>query len=137
MMHRLLTLVLAAASGLSACAPVTTTGDGAPSAGSPNPCFYASQVRSFRTDRSDNLYVRAVRDDVYRLDALGGCPDLDGAVALSLVPRFGGTDRLCEGDRVRVVISQSSPTFAAPCEARVVGVLTPEDLQALPPRVRP
>lgn len=131
----LLAATLAALGGVAACAPVPA-GDGATTSG-PGPCFYASQVRNFRTDRADTLYVRAARDGVYRLDTFGGCPDLDGAVALSLVRRFGGTDRLCGGDQVQVVINQPSPTFSAPCYARVTELVTPEELEALPERVRP
>ena len=136
MRHSLLAATLAALAGVGACAPVPT-GDGAATTSGPGPCFYASQVRNFRTDRADTLYVRAVRDGVYRLETFGGCPDLDGAVALSLVRRFGGTDRLCNGDQVQVVINQPTPTFSAPCYARVTGLVTPEELEALPERVRP
>ncbi len=127
---------LVAFGGISACAPVPT-GEGGATARAPDPCFYGSQVRNFRTDRTEQLYVRAARDGVYRLESLGGCPDLDGAVALSLVPRFGGSDRLCRGDQVQVVINQPSPTFSAPCYARVVGPVTPEEFEALPERARP
>lgn len=132
----LLAATLVAFGGVSACAPLPS-GEGGTTAAGPNPCFYASQVRNFRTDRTEQLYVRAARDGLYRLESLGGCPDLDGAVALSLVPRFGGSDRLCRGDQVQVVINQPSPTFSAPCYARVTGLVTPEELEALPERVRP
>lgn len=122
---------------LSGCAPVDGMGDPAASTQVARTCFYPGQVRNFRTDRDQTLYVRAAVNQVFELSTLGGCPDLDGAVGISIIPRFSGGDRLCRGDQAQVVVGQPSPSFSAPCYVRVERALTPEEVEALPERVRP
>ncbi|WP_327447587.1 DUF6491 family protein [Brevundimonas sp.] len=142
-MMRILTPAgLALATVIAACAPVNapTPGetDTAAEAASASPCFYGSQIRNFRTERNQKIYVRTSRDDVYELVTSGACLDLDGAIGLALVSRFGGaSDRLCPSDQVEVVAGRAGGVDRSPCYARIERRLTAEELAALPSRSRP
>ncbi len=140
-MRVLLPACLAAATAVAACAPVTPSAPGAAAtaeAASARPCFYSSQIRNFRADRNQRIYVRTGRDEVFELVTTGACLDVDSAIGIALVQRFGGgSDRLCPSDQVNVVISHPSPIHAGPCLARVERRLTAEQVAALPDRARP
>lgn len=143
-MRVLLPACLAVATAVAACAPVTPSAPGAPGAAtqaeaaSARPCFYSSQIRNFRADRNQRIYVRTGRDEVFELVTTGACLDIDSAIGIALVQRFGaGSDRLCPSDQVNVVISHPSPIHAGPCLARVERRLTAEQVAALPDRARP
>lgn len=122
---------------LAACAP---TADGAGGSDAPpraRQCFSISQVSSFRSGRSDQVFLRVGRDDIYELSAAGGCPDLDFANQLALIPD-GGTvgTRLCTGDWARVVLPGST-SHASACRVRIGRQLTAEEVAALPANHRP
>lgn len=124
---------------LGGCAP---TADGAPAGdGSParsRQCFSTSQVSNFRQGRPDQVFLRVGRNDVYELNAAGGCQDLDFANRLALVPDTGGLigTRLCTDDRARVIVPGSASQTTV-CRVRVSRKLTAEEIEALPPRHRP
>ena len=141
-MRVLLPACLAAATAVAACAPVTPAAPGAAAAGaaatSARPCFFSSQIRNFRSDRNQRIYVRTGRDEVFELVTTGACLDLDSAIGIALVQRFGaGSDRLCPSDQVDVIVSHPSPIHRGPCLARVERRLTAEEVAALPERSRP
>lgn len=122
-----------------ACAP---TADPAMAAGDPparaRQCFSISQVNNFRQGRPDQVFLRVGRSDVYELIAAGGCPDLDFANRLALVPDMGGSigRRLCTDDWARVVVPGSTSETTV-CRVRVSRKLTDEEIAALPARHRP
>lgn len=128
---------------LAACAPTSGGSAGAADMAAATDtetaraCFYPNQVRNFRSERGDKLYVRSARNEVFELSAVGFCPDLPSAIALTLNPRFGGSTRLCPSDQATVVIGQPSPTSSAPCHVRVERRLTEDEIAALPERARP
>ena len=143
-MRVLIPACLALATAVAACAPVTPAAPGATAAAagaeatSARPCFYSSQIRNFRTDRNQRIYVRTGRDEVFELVTTGACLDVDSAIGIALVQRFGaGSDRLCPSDQVNVVVSHPSPVHPGPCLARVERRLTAEQVAALPDRARP
>ncbi|MDP3803239.1 DUF6491 family protein [Brevundimonas sp.] len=122
---------------LAACAPTADGGAG----GSEAPprarqCFSVSQVTNFRPGRPDQVFLRAGHDDIYELNAAGGCPDLDFANRVALVPD-GGTvgTRLCTDDWARVVLPDSASTSV--CRVRISRKLTAEEVAALPANQRP
>jgi hypothetical protein len=101
-------------------------------------CFSISQVNNFRQGRPDQVFLRVGRSDVYELNAAGGCPDLDFANRLALVPDMGGSigRRLCTDDWARVVVPGSTSETTV-CRVRVSRKLTDEEIAALPARHRP
>lgn len=124
---------------LSGCAPMPPSGpDMADGSARPlRQCFNVEQVRNFRQGDTGQVFVRANRD-VYELNSSGGCTDLDFAYRLAIVPDVGGLGggRVCTGDWARIVVPGSTSAASA-CRARVSRVLTPEQVEALPPRFRP
>lgn len=130
---------LGAAVVLSACAPTSDTPSHTASTAVPaHSCFSTLQVQNFRQGRTNEVYLRVGRDDVYRLDAVAGCNDLDFANRLAIVSDLGGGvgDRVCSDDTVRIVVpGTASP--ASVCRARISRKLTTAEVAALPERQRP
>lgn len=123
---------------LASCAPVA---DGGVSRGEVGPgarqCFSVNQVRNYQQGLPDQVFLRVGRTDVYELNAAGGCPDMDFAQRMALVPD-GGTisSRLCTHDWARVVVPGSTSQTSV-CRVRISRKLTVEEVAALPPRHRP
>ncbi|MGZ9114494.1 MAG: DUF6491 family protein [Brevundimonas sp.] len=127
---------------LAACAPMDaggpTTGmayDGGPP--QPRQCFSASQVSNYTRGRPDQVFLRVGRNDVYELSAAGGCPDMDFAQQIALIPDGGmAGSRLCTDDWARVVVPGSTSRVST-CRVRISRQLTEAEVAALPPRQRP
>lgn len=123
---------------LASCAPVA---DGGVSGGEVRPgarqCFSVNQVRNYQQGLQDQVFLRVGRADVYELNAAGGCPDMDFAQRMALIPD-GGTisSRLCTYDWARVVVPGSTSQTSV-CRVRISRKLTVEEVAALPPRHRP
>lgn len=127
---------------LTACAPASDSAMQMASGVEPaRRCFSTTQVRNFRQGGTNEVYLRVGRDDVYRLDAVGGCRDLDFTNSLAIVSDLGGGSvgggsRVCSDDMVRIIVPGSN-TFAGACRARLSQRLTAEEVAALPARDRP
>jgi len=134
-MSRMFPLLLAAAgaAALSACAPTAANDDGAATAPGAR-CFYADQVDNFRGD-NQTLYVRTRNKDVFELQTLGYCANIDFAFSIGFVPD-ASLNRLCTGDFSRILVS-GGPTPREPCRVQVVRKLTETEVAALPARDRP
>ncbi|MBJ7318572.1 MAG: hypothetical protein KJ728_04810 [Alphaproteobacteria bacterium] len=141
-MRILLTSALAAstvaAMSLSACAPAATKAAAAAADGDKSVarCFRADSVRNFRTDRQSDLYIRSLRDDVFQINTSGACWDLDSAVSIAVTPTLGGSDTVCVGDPVQILVPNADPGRRT-CRAFVTKSLTAEEVAALPDRARP
>lgn len=122
---------------LAACAPTTETADGERPT-RVQQCFNVQQVNNFRQGRPDQVFLRVGRNDVYELNAAGGCGDLDFATRLAIVPDFGGAagSRLCGDDWARVVVPGTT-TPTSTCRVRVSRKLTADEVAALPSAYRP
>lgn len=124
---------------LAACAPMS--GDAGRSGSAARPerqCFNVGQVNNFRQGRATEVYLKVGRSDVYRLDAAGGCNDLDFANRLAILPDGAGLSgsRLCTDDWARLVVPGST-TPASVCRVRISKRLTAEEVAALPAAYRP
>ena len=117
---------------LAACAPTTERAEGEIPARA-RQCFNIQQVDNFRQGRTDQVFLRVGRNDVYELNAAGGCVDLDFAFRLAIVPDMGGigSSRLCTDDWARVIVPGSTSP-ASTCRVRVSRKLTEEEIAALP-----
>lgn len=126
--------VLAALAG---CAPVADGGMAGNAPARARQCFSISQVDNFAQGRRDQIFLGVGRNDVYELDAAGGCPDMDFAIRLALIPD-GGTvgTRLCTDDWARIVVPGSASQTSV-CRVRVSRKLTAEEIAALPASHRP
>ena len=134
---------------LVACAPTDaggqSSGQSRPTTGTaysggpaqPRQCFSVQQVSNYTRGGHDQVFLRVGRRDVYELSAAGGCPDMDFAQQMALIPE-GGTigSRICTDDWARVVVPGSTSRVST-CRVRVSRQLTEAEVAALPPRHRP
>lgn len=133
---------IVSALALVACAPTDPGGRGSSMADGDAPprarqCFSVSQVSNFTRGRPDQVFLRVGRDDVYELNAAGGCPDMDFALRMALIPDGGSVgSRLCTDDWARVIVPGSTSPSTI-CRVRISRRLTEAEVAALPPRHRP
>ena len=95
-------------------------------------CFFPRNVNSFSAVDDDVVYVRVGVRDIYQLKLLGPCPDVDWTWKIGIISR-GST--ICTGlDATLLVPSNIGPQR---CAVRTVRKLTPEEVEALPPKQKP
>jgi len=129
-------LAAAAMVGLNACAPSAESADGESMASrTARQCFDSDRLTNFTVDDTHTVYVEAANRDVYELQIAGGCNQLDSAFGLQITPSTGGSSRLCIGEAANIRAGTTGST--GPCRARVSRMLTPEQVAALPSRLRP
>lgn len=124
---------------LSACAPTAKIGEDEAAStdrASTARCFRTDMIRNFRADGRSNLYIRSNRNDVFKIDAAAGCWDLDNALSIAVVSTSGGSDNVCVGDPVLLIVPGSTPGQGT-CRAFVGQSLTTEEVAALSDRARP
>jgi hypothetical protein len=96
-------------------------------------CFYAKNVSGFRASDDKTVYLRVGVKDVYRLDLMGPCPDVNWNESIALVSR--GSSFICTGLDAEVV--SHSPIGPQRCPVQTLRKLTPAETQALPKGSRP
>lgn len=101
----------------------------------PRQCFYARSVNAFNAPDDRTVYIRAGVRDVYELRIFGTCPDIDWNNRIALVSRGGG-GYVCSGFDADLVVPDG-PFGPQRCTVRAVKKLTPEEVEALPPKHRP
>ena len=111
---------------LSGCAPM----EGSPAYGDSGPreCFYASHASSFSGGEDGRIYVRTGVNDVFELQTMGYCPDIDWTHRIGLAPRGGG-NRVCTGFDVDLIVEDpvGGPNR---CLVRTVRKLSDEEAAA-------
>jgi len=120
------TLLLSFASAAPAAEPP-------PSKTPPRQCFWARDINGFNAvdDRTVNLHVGV--KDVYQLDLLSSCPDVDWTEHIAIESR--GSSWICSGlDAVLIAPSSIGPHR---CMVRSVRKLTPEEVAALRQKKKP
>ena len=136
-MRTLAFAALGALTCLASCAPVEGSGMAGDPPARARQCFSVGQVRNFEQGRPDQVFLRVGRDDVYELNAAGGCPDMDFAIRMALIPDGALVgSRLCTDDWARIVVPGSTSQTSV-CRVRISRKLTAEEIAALPARHRP
>lgn len=131
-------LAIAAVALVAACAPrpltsdTTTLASTAASSPANQSCFYADQVRGFRTVERTTILLDAGRGRHYQAVSEGFCTDMDFALQITIRPESSGTGRLCPGDHARLNVRGQD---SGPCRVRVVKLLTEEERDALSSKV--
>lgn len=122
---------------LASCAPVEGGGMASEVPARARQCFSVRQVDNFEQGRPDQVFLRVGRSDVYELNAAGGCPDMDFANQMALIPDGGLVgSRLCTDDWARIVVPGSTSQTSV-CRVRISRKLTAEEIAALPANHRP
>ena len=122
---------------LTSCAPVADGGMADEAPRRARQCFSVSQVDNFEQGRPNQVFLRVGRDVVYELNAAGGCPDMDFASRMALIPDGASVGtRICTDDWARIVVPGSTSPNSV-CRVRVSRMLTADEVAALPPQHRP
>jgi hypothetical protein len=96
-------------------------------------CFHASNVSGFRAPDDKTVYVRVGVRDIYQMEMMGSCPQIDWAEKIGI--RTRGSEFICSGLDADLI----SPTSIGPqrCPVRMLRKLSPEEAKALPPKSKP
>ena len=130
-MNLKIALPLLAAASLAAAAPVAAKSPLEPAkASARGQCFWTRQVNSFASSDNRVVNVRVGVKDIYQLEMLGRCEDVDWNHSIALVSR--GSDYICTGLDAEII----SPTSIGPhrCPVKTIRKLTAEEVKALPAR---
>ncbi len=128
-------LVITSALALAACAlPALAADQAKPASGSQ--CFRMSQIRGHTKADDRTLYFSVGLRDVYRLDMSGAC--LAGTTTSDplIMEPFGGTDLICRPIDLNLKVKLGN-VGASPCIIKEITKLTPDQIAALPPKVKP
>lgn len=134
---RMPTALILGAVGLGACAPTSGASSamqGPETADGVQQCFTPNRVVNFKGGEAGEVYLRVHGGAVFAVSS-AGCPDVNRANALSLIPIISVRDRLCVGDTAMITGPQHAPP--GQCQARIVRSLTEAEIAALPARQRP
>ena len=128
-------LIIASAVTLAAGASSALAADQTKPAAS-SQCFRVSQIKNHTKGDNETLYLSVRSKDVYRLGMSGSC--LAGASSSDplILKTVGGTDMVCKPLDLDLKIKMG-PGGASPCIIKDITKLTPEQITALPPKVKP
>lgn len=96
-------------------------------------CFLTRNVNSWSAADDKTVYVRVGVKDIYRLDLLGPCPDIDWNWSIALESH--GSSWICSP--LDATIIARSPIGPQRCPVRQVSKLTPQEVAALPKKQKP
>jgi hypothetical protein len=107
------------------------------SAAAERACFFSRELSNWRDDDNGLVYLRVGVSDVYELKLLGSCPDLHWAETIGVETRVGSS-QICTGLDVNLIVPRG-PTTSTPrrCMATSLRKLTPDEVKALPAKLRP
>ena len=100
-----------------------------------HPCFFINQWQGWSAPTDDSLYLKINNRDVYRVGLSGGSSMLH-APGVHLVSRVIGSDSICDAIDLQLEVSDGHG-FREPLIARTLTKLTPEEVAAIPPKLRP
>lgn len=131
------TPIVLAAAGLLAFAAAS-----APAAEKPakpaktDQCFWARNVDSFAAPDDHTVYVRVNSRDVYRMDLMVPCPDVDWNQRVALQSSHGAGGSIC-GPLDVDIVSHATGIGHQRCPVKALTKLTPEQIAALPKHAKP
>jgi hypothetical protein len=129
-------LAAASAAGLlvtGAAAPGFARSPEEPAAKSARQCFWARNVNNFASNDERVVNIRVGVRDVYQLEMLGRCPDVDWANSIAI--RSRGSNYICSGLDAELIAP--SPIGPQRCAVSKIRKLTAEEAKALPKHARP
>jgi hypothetical protein len=126
------TACLAAAIALLSGCAETAAEEGAMAQVEGRQCFLPRQVSGFNSDDDDRVYVTVGVRDVYALDIVGACPDVDWSQRIGI--RSRGSSFICQGLDAELVVP--SPTGTQSCAVTGVRKLGDAEVEAYRERRR-
>lgn len=134
-------MALAAAAAVLALgvagAPVVGRADDKPAKpASKDVCFWARNVTSFAAPDDHTVYIQVNYRDVYRLDLMISCPDVDWNQRVGLESSHGAGGSICNALDAEIV-SHATGLGPQRCPVKALTKLTPAEVAALPKRAKP
>jgi hypothetical protein len=123
-----------AAAMLALAATATGAADSPTKPVAKNQCFWTRNITGFAAPDDHTVYVRVNFRDVYRLDLMVACPDVDWNQRIALVSRGGSN--ICSALDAEVV-SHATGIGRQRCPVKTLTKLTPEEIAALPKHAKP
>ena len=99
-------------------------------------CFWARNVTSFAAPDDHTVYVKVNQHDVFRLDLLISCPDVDWNQRVALQSSHGAGGSICSPLDAEI-ISHAQGIGHQRCPVKAIHKLTPDEIAALPKKAKP
>jgi hypothetical protein len=99
-------------------------------------CFWARNVTSFAAPDDHTVYVKVNMHDVYRLDLMIACPDVDWNQRVALQSSHGAGGSICSPLDAEI-ISHAQGLGPQRCPVKAMHKLTPDEIAALPKKAKP
>lgn len=99
-------------------------------------CFRMSQIRNHTKADDQTLYFSVGARDVYRLDMSGACLAGTSSSDPLIMETVGGTDLICRPIDLSLKVKLGN-VGVSPCIIKEITKLTPDQVAALPPKVKP
>ena len=129
-------IVLASAAALCAAAAPALAADPAKPAAGPQ-CFRVSQIQNHTKGDAKTLYLSVKpKWQVYRLGMSGSCLAGVNSSDPLVLETVGGTDMVCRPLDLDLKVKVGAGGLT-PCIIKDITRLTPDQVAALPPKVRP
>jgi hypothetical protein len=100
----------------------------------PRQCFWSRNITGFAAPDDHTVYVRVSFRDVYRLDLMIACPDVEWNQRIALVSRSGSF--ICNALDAEIV-SHATGLGPQRCPVKTLTKLTPAEIAALPKHAKP
>lgn len=117
---------------LAAVALMAAASSHAAAATSARQCFSSRDINNYAQQDRRTINVRARVGDVYRIELMQDCPDLNSVRGV-LFQSHGSA--ICSGMDVTILVPDG--IMQRRCEGRSVRKLTPEEVKELPSGARP
>jgi len=99
-------------------------------------CFWARNITSFAAPDDHTVYVKVNQRDVYRLDLMISCPDVQFNQRVELQSSRGAGGSIC-GPLDADIVSHATGLGRQRCPVKALTKLTPDEIAALPKHAKP
>jgi len=91
-------------------------------------CFLPRQVSGFSSVDDETVHVTVGANNVYALEVVGVCPDIDWSQRIGIRARGGGSTWVCQGLDAEIIVP--SPSGTQTCPVTAVRRLSDAEVQA-------
>ena len=127
-------LAATAAALLAFAATTASAADNAGKPVAPNQCFWTRNITGFAAPDDHTVYIRVSFRDVYRLDLMVACPDVEWNQRIALVSRSGSN--ICNALDAEIV-AHATGLGPQRCPVKTMTKLTPAEIAVLPRHAKP
>lgn len=99
-------------------------------------CFWARNVTSFAAPDDHTVYVKVNQHDVWRMDLMIACPDVDWNQRVALQSSHGAGGSICSPLDAEI-ISHAAGIGHQRCPVKAIRKLNADEIAALPKKAKP